>query len=160
MTKQFAERLRYQGRTQAMLTEPLEDFIELRHGLNSNGVRRPMFLLEELCSALWRGYVGHWIIYGHCLYLVRLSRPNWEPQPFELRSRRLSLALFFPEFPDRVFAHWYSGTLVLPDFKATAGQQRSGIGGGGQVVRIDIAQGVVTGHQVSDGTAITHGAGV
>ena len=159
MTMQFGEHLRYQGRTQSMLTEPLEDFIELRYGLNGKGIRRPMFLLEEVSSALWRGYVGHWVIHGDRLYLARLSRPYWEPQPFKQRSRSLGLATLFPGFHRRVFAHWYTGTLVLPNFKTSAGQGRAGASGARQIMRIDIVQGVVTGEHTSDAATATRGAG-
>ena len=65
---------------------------------------------ESNCTALWRGYVGTWEIIDGRLYLIELHG--------ELEGGgAASLATGFPGFPDRVFAHWYSGTLRIPQGK-------------------------------------------
>ena len=101
MTAQFGEKLRCEGRVVSMFSQPLGDYFSL-------GGARPEF--DCSCTALWRGYVGTWDITEGRLYLVALSGDLKD-------GRKASLATVFPGFPDRVFAHWYSGTLRIPDGK-------------------------------------------
>jgi len=101
MTAQFAERLRYQGEDVAMCTEPLSDYFAM-------GGVSPRF--ESNCTALWRGYVGSWEIVDERLYLIGLDGTLEG-------GAKASLASVFPGFPDRVFAHWYSGTIRIPQGK-------------------------------------------
>ena len=101
MTAQFAERLRYQGEDVAMCTNPLGDYFAMG-GIN------PHF--QSNCTALWRGYVGNWEIVDERLYLVGLSGMLED-------GADATLATIFPGFPDRVFAHWYSGTIRIPQGK-------------------------------------------
>ena len=98
MTAQIAERLNYQGEDVAMCTNPLSDYFAMG-GIN------PRF--ESNCTALWRGYVGRWEIIDGRLYLVELGGTLED-------GTDASVASVFPDFPDRVFAHWYSGTIRLP----------------------------------------------
>ena len=65
---------------------------------------------ESNCTALWRGYVGSWEIVEDRLYLVGLSGTIEG-------GADATLATIFPDFPDRVFAHWYSGTIRIPQGK-------------------------------------------
>jgi len=101
MTAQFAERLQYQGDNVAMCTNPLSDYFAMG-GIN------PRF--ESNCTALWRGYVGSWVIVDNRLYLIGLTGTLED-------GTEASLATIFPAFPDRVFAHWYSGTIRIPQGK-------------------------------------------
>ena len=59
---------------------------------------------------MWRGYVGSWEIVDDRLYLVGLSGTLEG-------GADATLATIFPDFPDRVFAHWYSGTIRIPQGK-------------------------------------------
>jgi len=101
MTAQIAEKLLYEGQERAMCTEPLGDFFAL-------GGESPAFANTN--TALWRGYVGTWEIVNDRLYLVGLSGTLED-------GAKATLETVFPGYPDRVFAHWYSGTLRLPDGK-------------------------------------------
>jgi len=101
MTAQIAERLRYQGEDVAMCTNPLSDYFAM-------GGTNPRF--ESNCTALWRGYVGSWEIIDDRLYLICLNGTLED-------GTEASLETIFPGFPDRVFAHWYSGTIRLPQGK-------------------------------------------
>lgn len=101
MTAQIAERLRYQGEDVAMCTNPLSDFFAM-------GGFNPRF--ESNSTALWRGYVGRWEIVDSRLYLVELHGTLED-------GTEASVATIFPDFPDRVFAHWYSGTIRIPQGK-------------------------------------------
>lgn len=59
-------------------------------------------------TACWRGYVGRWEITDGRLYLIeldgRIDKDEMTP----------AMELLFPSFPERVFAHWFSGTLRIP----------------------------------------------
>lgn len=101
MTAQIPETLQYEGQTLSMCSNPLNDYFALAG-------KKPPFAFT--CTALWRGYVGQWEIVDGRLYLVGLSGELMD-------GSEVSLATLFPEFPDRVFAHWYSGTLRIPQGK-------------------------------------------
>lgn len=98
MTAQFAESLRHEGETLSMCSQPLGDYFAL------SGLASPFV---STCTALWRGYQGTWEILGGRLYLIGLAGT--------LQGHaEATLATIFPEYPERVFAHWYSGTLRVP----------------------------------------------
>jgi len=101
MTAQIAERLRYKGEDVAMCTNPLDDYFA------KTGVS-PHFVPN--CSALWRGYVGRWEIVDDRLYLIGLDGTLEG-------GAKASIETIFPGFEDRVFAHWYSGTIRIPQGK-------------------------------------------
>lgn len=84
-----------------MCTNPLSDYFAMG-GVN------PHF--ESNCTALWRGYVGSWEIVDDRLYLVELSGTLEG-------GADATLATIFPDFPDRVFDHWYTGTIRIPQGK-------------------------------------------
>lgn len=101
MTAQISEKLLFEGERHAMCTNPLGDYCAL-------GGELPNFASN--CTALWRGYVGTWEVINERLYLVDLSG--------ELESGEdANLETVFPGYGDRVFAHWYSGTIRLPQGK-------------------------------------------
>jgi hypothetical protein len=101
VTAQIPESLLYQGEPVAMCTNPLGEYFAMA-GLNSP--------FESNCTALWRGYVGSWEIIDDRLYLIRL-------QGALKNGGDVTLEAVFPGFPDRVFAHWYSGTVRIPQGK-------------------------------------------
>ena len=101
MTAQIAEILLYEGKKLSMCTEPLKDYFLLSGNY-------PQFELN--CTALWRGYIGSWEIRDQRLYLVGLEGILEDGTDF-------SLTTLFPDYPDRVFAHWYSGTIRIPQGK-------------------------------------------
>ena len=103
MTAQFGERLHYDGQEMSMCTHPLGDYFALG-GINPGfGQEWPLD-----CTALWRGYIGTWEVLGDRLYLVAIHK-------LVLNGTNTNfLETVFPGYPDRVFAHWYSGTLRIP----------------------------------------------
>ena len=101
MTAQIGETLYYDGRERTMCSEPLGGYFAL-------GGERPPFACN--CTALWRGYVGTWDICDGRLYLIGLSGILKD-------GEEVTLATLFPGYPERVFAHWYTGTLRIPDGK-------------------------------------------
>lgn len=101
MTAQFSERLHYRGEELALCSEPLGYYLKT--------VRKD-FALEAPSTALWRGYVGTWTIENKHLYLVKLKGHKATP----VGTIDIGLGDLFPDFPDGVFAHWYSGELRCP----------------------------------------------
>ena len=101
MTAQISEKLLFEGQKHAMCTNPLGNYCAL-------GGELPRFASN--CTALWRGYVGTWEIINDRLYLVELQG--------ELKSGQdADLETVFPGYGERVFAHWYSGVIRLPQGK-------------------------------------------
>ena len=101
MTAQIAEKLLYKDKRVAMCTNPLSEYFAM-------GGFNPRF--QSTSTALWRGYVGGWEIVDDRLYMVSLDGILED-------GTDASLETVFPGFPDRVFAHWYSGTLRIPQGK-------------------------------------------
>jgi hypothetical protein len=101
MTAQIAERLTYKGEEVSMCTTPLSEYFTM------SGFT-PRFKFNG--TALWRGYVGNWEVVDSRLYLTGLTGTL-------IDGTEVSLATFFPAFPDRVFAHWYSGEIRIPQGK-------------------------------------------
>jgi hypothetical protein len=101
MTAQFSESILYNGKKLPMYTNPLSSY------LTQTGIQ---FLSPN--TANWRGYIGTWEIKGNAetgerLYLVKLAA-------HKSYEEILSLKDVFPESPNGVFAHWYSGTIRIP----------------------------------------------
>jgi hypothetical protein len=101
MTAQIAEKLLYLGERHSMCGTPLAMYFELS-GVNPD--------FDEPSTALWRGYVGSWEVIDDRLYLVGLAGHLNDGTP-------ANLATIFPDYPDRAFAHWYSGKARLPQGK-------------------------------------------
>ena len=98
MTAQFAETLILEGQATAMCSQPLGSYFEF------GGIETDFAATH---TALWRGYIGTWEMLGGRLYLISLRGTLQTGEP-------ASLATIFPEYPERVFAHWYSGVLRIP----------------------------------------------
>lgn len=104
MTAQISETLCFEGRTLRMCDTPLGSYFGF-------GGRRPKPDFDGFsCTALWRGYVGTWEITHDRLYLVKLKGTLED-------GSEAALATVFPDYPDRVFAHWYSGEIRIPEGK-------------------------------------------
>lgn len=98
MTAQVSERLMLDGQKVAMCETPLDSYFALA------GVA-PKFAPST--TACWRGYVGSWDIHDGRLYLLGINAHYEDGTPVTLGS-------LFPGFPERVFAHWYTGDLRVP----------------------------------------------
>lgn len=101
MTAQISESLTYKGETVSMCTEPLGAFFNM-------GGANPGFVSNN--SALWRGYIGKWEVLDDRLYLIDLRGMLDD-------GSQANIETVFPGFPDRVFAHWYSGIIRIPQGK-------------------------------------------
>lgn len=99
MTAQIPEKLLLDGETLALCSEPLGDYFAFSG-------EYPRIMVEH-CTALWRGYVGTWEIRDDRLYLLAIDTQFQDGSPARLVD-------LFPGHPERVFAHWFTGTLRCP----------------------------------------------
>jgi len=98
MTAQSPERIFYMGKKLFLCTEPLEEYF------SKGGIR---LSLRRSSTALWRRYIGSWEIVDDRLYLTALD--GWLED-----GTKVTAAMIFPGFPEKVFAQWYSGQLCIP----------------------------------------------
>lgn len=98
MTAQFSEHLLLRGEKLSLCTEPLAEYLVT----SGNRIK-----FDAEWTACWRGYVGTWAIEGGRLYLVKLKGTSKTCAGLINRT----LADLFPDYPDGVFAHWYTGEL-------------------------------------------------
>ena len=101
MTAQAMESLVYKGDRLHMCATPLDIYLE------QNNIR-----FQSESTANWRGYVGYWEVkgsdeLGYRLYLVGLSACLEYP-------KKVGLDYLFPDFPNGVFAHWFTGEVRCP----------------------------------------------
>ena len=101
MTAQASEMLLHRGQELSLCETPLDDY------LASSG-RHIEF--EAPSTDLWRGYVGTWEIINDRLYLVALDGHVM----VNGRFTDVTLRDVFPQYPEGLFAHWYSGELRCP----------------------------------------------
>jgi hypothetical protein len=101
MTAQYSENLIYQGQEYMLCSEPLGHFLE-----NSGATLK----FHSPHTALWRGYVGTWAIEADRLYLTgMLGHVLRDGKVLEV-----GLEALFPDYPEGVFAHWFTGELRCP----------------------------------------------
>ena len=137
MTAQISEELLYQGKAMSMCAEPLADYFNLA------GIK-PDF---RMChTALWRRYVGSWEILKDRLYLIGLKATLED-------GTKASVATLFPDYPDRVFAHWYSGKLRIPQGELLNYEHMGYASTFESDLFLTIEHGVVTQVEVRDNTA-------
>ena len=101
MTAQMTEHLIYKGEKLSLCEEPLRNYLE---------TIRKDFKFQAPSTALWRGYIGTWSIENGRLYLIKLRGFVSESEERE----EVTLKDLFPDFPDGVFAHWYTGEMRCP----------------------------------------------
>lgn len=134
MTAQISESIIYEGENKSLLSCPLSDFFSL------SDTPSPFHMN---CTALWRGYLGSWEIKQERLYLIEVKAGFDDDNPTTLQD-------IFPGFSDRVFAHWYTGELRIPDGEQIQYQH---MGFGSQYERdilIQIKQGIVESMTIKD----------
>jgi hypothetical protein len=107
MTCQIPERIKYKGQTLPCYSEPLKSRLPPPPvGMNVDDPDSA-YPFEVSCSALWRGYVGHWEVAHNRLLLVALNGNSADGHP-------ASLATTFPGSRGPIFADWFTGELKCP----------------------------------------------
>ena len=102
MTVQISEILIYNGEEYQLESVPLEPYLE-KHNI----------ILGATNSACWRGYIGHWLIEGECLYLTNLSAHLAIDGNSRWAGEEVGMDYLFPG-QNKVFAEWFSGELHIP----------------------------------------------
>ena len=105
MTAQFSEILFHRGEKLTLCSVPLGPFLE-----NAGSSLK----LKVTSSALWRGYVGTWVIESDRLYLKALQGHTPVGDWDDGVVKAVGLEAVFPCFPQGVFAHWFTGELRCP----------------------------------------------
>lgn len=98
MTAQTPEKILLDGEMLDLCTEPLGHYFYFAGA-------RPDFAAGY--TSCWRCYVGTWEIRDGRLYLIGISAKYYDGSPVKLED-------IFPGYPDRVFAHWFTGILRCP----------------------------------------------
>ena len=132
MTAQASESLLLDGQKVRLCETPLNAYFAL------TGVT-PRFHVET--TACWRGYIGAWEIKDSRLYMIDIGGSYEDGSPITLES-------LFPGFPHRVFAHWYSGTLRVPQGELLKYRHMGWASTFERDLLIDVEDGVVKGMQV------------
>lgn len=101
MTAQFTENLQYKGEKHRLCSKPLGPFL---------ASSASTLKFHATSSALWRGYIGTWCIENDRLYLAKLK--GWVLT--DNVESEVGLEALFPDYPDGVFAHWFTGELRCP----------------------------------------------
>lgn len=102
MSYQFREQITINGQQYETESEPLKKFEEQ--------LREKFSVKKGQLTALWRDYVGTWDVDFGRLFLTSIKIPNGGGESL-LKDVSLK-PLFGTE--DRVFAHWFSGHIVIP----------------------------------------------
>lgn len=152
MTAQFSERLIYQGTRHPLYTEPLSQYFQFA-GID------PAFDITS--TALWRGYIGTWKIIDERLYLIQLSdgleyRDRRYIEDQDAHKSKYRLETWFPGFPRRVFAHWFSGTLDIPQGKLLKYVHMGYLSQFEKNLLIDVEFGVITNTRARTNTTQDH----
>lgn len=84
-----------------MRTTPLRAYLD---------IVKPAVIYASRTSACWRGYVGEWELIHDRLYLLAIKASILK----DGITRPARLTDYFPDATDKVFAHWFSGELVIP----------------------------------------------
>ena len=99
MTAQAMDRVVYEGNPYGLCDQLLDGYFKILD-------RKSPFIWPN--TALWRGYVARWEFVDKRLYLAGLR--GWI-EGYE----QVSQDYLFPDFPERVFAHWVNGCLRAVD---------------------------------------------
>jgi len=105
MTAQLSDSLRYEGETLPLFTLPLNTYWTMVGAAESDGggpERSRSF--ADMGTWCWRRHTASWAIEQGHLYLIGIHATYEDGGEAILED-------FFPGYPDRVFAHWYSGQL-------------------------------------------------
>ena len=124
-TAQDPESLIYKGKTNDLLSLPLETYFSTNRPIPDVW---EIMILEPgtFGSGCWRGYIGTWEIKENALYLSSINFPWQDPEhPFEItyyasgltNTYRSPEPILFPNNKLPIKADWFSGILRVPSGK-------------------------------------------
>lgn len=100
MTMQSKDRLQIGTRQLRCMSQALDLYLDLIEPPDAE--RWPPFRRRK--TTLMRNYLGSWVLLDQQLYLVGIDAEY-------LDGTAVTLDSLFPGYPERVFAHWFSGPL-------------------------------------------------
>lgn len=150
MTAQLSDALEYRGETLRLTTLPLSGYWTISRS-HSNPEPEPdpeteaveLEAFADMGTWCWRRHTAQWRIEQDHLYLVAIHG-RYE------NGAKVALEDFFPGYPERVFAHWFSGELVCPRGELLR-YAHAGFGSCyAETLVITVERGVVKGQRVID----------
>lgn len=106
MTAQLRDTLEHAGNTMGMTSLPLSSYWVMNN-TGDTGSPTDARRFADMGTFCWRRYTAQWRIEQEHLYLVKINATYKDGTPAALED-------FFPGYPERVFAHWFSGELRCP----------------------------------------------
>lgn len=142
MTAQLSDALEYRGERLRLTTLPLGSYwkISAAHPQNDTLEQREFADMGTWC---WRRHTAQWKIEQDHLYLVAIHAT------FE-DGAKVTLEDFFPGYPERVFAHWFSGELHCPRGELLRYVHAGFASRYAEELVIEVERGVVRGQRVQD----------
>lgn len=145
MTAQLTDNLKYMGETICLTTLPLHAYwsISALHRNPDAGDERGFSDMGTWC---WRRHTASWQIDQDHLYLVAINATYKD-------GTKVKLEDFFPGYPERVFAHWFSGELCSPHGELLEYVHAGFASSYAEELLIQVERGVVKGQQLRDNRA-------
>lgn len=106
MTAQLRDTLDHAGSTMGITSLPLSSYWAMT-GSMRDAAKTQAREFADMGTFCWRRYTAHWRIEQDHLYLVTINATYED-------GAKAALEDFFPGYPERVFAHWFSGELSCP----------------------------------------------
>lgn len=106
MTAQLRDTLEHAGNTMGMTSLPLSTYWRMNGSRQADDATNARHF-ADMGTFCWRRYTAQWRIEQEHLYLVQINATYKDGTPVALED-------FFPGYPERVFAHWFSGELRCP----------------------------------------------
>lgn len=101
MTAQVGDIIFFNGQKHFLQVEPLKKYFRKIK-------KRPDFALSD--TGCWRGYYATWEILDDKLFLIDLKAKL-------INGFNVSVKDIFPNDENKVFAYWFTGSLVIPNGK-------------------------------------------
>lgn len=142
MTAQLSDQLEYMGETMRLTTLPLSAYWTIS-GSNKSAEIVDTHSFADMGTWCWRRHTAHWRIEQDHLYLVAIHATYEDGSTAKLED-------FFPGYPERVFAHWFSGQLHCPRGDLLEYVHAGFASRYAEELVIQVERGVVKGQQLQD----------
>lgn len=145
MTAQLRDTLDHAGCTLGMTSLPLSSYWVMTGSMRDASTTQPREFADR-GTFCWRRYTAHWRIEQDHLYLMDINATYEDGEKAALKD-------FFPGYPERVFAHWFSGELRCPRGELLE-YVHAGFGSRyAETLLISVERGVVKGQRCIDSRA-------
>ena len=142
MTAQLTDNLKYMGETMCLTTLPLSAYWSIAR-LHQELAEGDNHEFSDMGTWCWRRHTASWQIEQDHLYLVAINAAYKD-------GAKVMLEDFFPGYPERVFAHWFSGELCCPCGELLEYVHAGFASRYAEELLIQVERGVVKGQQLRD----------